>query len=146
MGAANVLVESPRYSPQTASVRGNRSIVSQNALLFSRTRLTVGTRIGTIGPRFGLPVPIRRVVAPMLEHEQPNGRRQIAVFALLVDVADQLRQMNAALARNIPQRVPEQILQADAGLVTPNDNGPLNHPRFEMSAACPLLGDLLARA
>lgn len=40
------------------------------------------------------------VVAAKLEHEQPDRRRQVAVLALGVDAADQLRQVDAEIVRD----------------------------------------------
>ena len=37
----------------------------------------------------------------MVEHEQPDRRRQIALLAIVIDRADQLRQRHAALRGNI---------------------------------------------
>lgn len=84
------------------------------------------------------------MVAALLKDEQPDRRRQIAVLALLVDAAYELRQMNAAIVRNLPACIPEHIFKADAGFVTGDDNGSLDDPGFEMPAARAFFGNLSA--
>src|ERR1700756_3394650 len=62
----------------------------------------------------------------VVENEQANRGRQIALLAIAVDLADQLRQRHAAQAGNLLHAVPEGLLEADAGLVPGDDNRPLD--------------------
>jgi hypothetical protein len=55
-------------------------------------------------------------IAEMFEHEQAQGRRQIAVNPLLINRTDELRPISTASLRNLVQRLPERLLQAHAGL------------------------------
>src|SRR3954453_1351986 len=75
-----------------------------------------------------------RPVAIEIEHEQANGRRQVAVLSVGVDRGDELRQGHVPLARNLLQTGPESILETDAGLMTSDDNGAFDHPRFHRSS------------
>jgi hypothetical protein len=46
-------------------------------------------------------------------HEQPDRRRQIALLAIVIDRADQLRQRHAALRGNFLYADPEGFFEAD---------------------------------
>jgi hypothetical protein len=58
----------------------------------------------------------------VLEHEQPDRRRQIAVQAFSVDAGDQVRQGYIAIVGDIFKALPERILKTDAGLVVGDDD------------------------
>src|SRR4051812_13355323 len=75
-----------------------------------------------------------RPVAIEIEHEQANGRRQVAVLTAGVDGGDELGQGHVSLARDFLQARPESILETDAGLVTSDDDGAFDHPRFHRSS------------
>lgn len=66
----------------------------------------------------------------MIEHEQPEGRRKIAVLALSIDAGYQIGQRRAAALGDFLQALPKGVLKADARLVPREDNGPLNDWRF----------------
>src|SRR5438105_9092347 len=77
---------------------------------------------------------LRQLLAVVVEHEQANPRRQIAVAAVLVDRGDQLGQRHVAAARDLLQRNPERIFEADTGLVTGDHDGAFDHWRFHRSS------------
>ena len=52
-----------------------------------------------------------------IEHEQPNGGRQIRMLPRGIDPRHQARQSEVVLDRDLPQCGPKRILEADAGLV-----------------------------
>src|SRR5262245_61358361 len=60
--------------------------------------------------------------AEVVEHEQANRRRQIALLAIAVDFADQLRQRHVARAGDLLHAVPEGLFEAEAGLVAGDDD------------------------
>jgi hypothetical protein len=76
---------------------------------------------------------ILSVVAGVLEHEQPNRRRQIAMLALGVDGTHELRQVDMAIVRDPSECVPKDVFKADTGLVTAHHQGSFDHTRFEMA-------------
>ena len=59
----------------------------------------------------------------VIEHEQPNGRGQIAVLALGINRADEVRQGHAPVDGDLLQSPPERLLKTDTGLVSGNDDG-----------------------
>src|SRR5580692_5688692 len=66
----------------------------------------------------------------MIEHEQPYRRRQIAVRSPGIDLGDQVRQRSIAADSDLLEALPEGILEADAGLVTGDDDRALDDRRF----------------
>src|SRR3982074_3688425 len=70
----------------------------------------------------------------VIEHEQADGRGQIAVAAVVVDRGDQLGHRQVAAARDLLQRRPERIFETDAGLVTGDDDGAFGNWRFHRSS------------
>jgi len=50
-----------------------------------------------------------------------------------IDLADQIGQTQMMSPSNLLQSVPERIFEADAGLVTGDDDGPFDHRRFQQS-------------
>ena len=78
-------------------------------------------------------------LAAMLEHEQPNGRGEIAVLAFDVDAGHQLRQMHAPTLRDRPEFVPENVFETDARLVAAHHNRSFQNARSEISAIIPLI-------
>ena len=71
----------------------------------------------------------------MGEHEQADSRRQIAVLALDIDVADNFRQMNIAVMPNLLEAVPEGIFETDAGPVAADHDRPFDHSRSQRHSA-----------
>jgi hypothetical protein len=65
----------------------------------------------------------------VIEHEQPYGRRQVAVLAVGVDSGDEIRQGDVPSARDILEALPERVLKADAGLVAGDDDGAFDDRR-----------------
>ena len=53
----------------------------------------------------------------VVQHEQPERRREITALALRIEVTDKLRQRRVAITRNLLQRIPELILETHACLV-----------------------------
>ena len=62
----------------------------------------------------------------VVEHEQAERRRQIALLAVGVDPPDQLGQRHAAPLRNLLHAIPERLFEADAGLVAADNDRPLH--------------------
>ena len=54
----------------------------------------------------------------VVEHEQPDGRRQIAVWASGIDPGDEVRQCLVAADGDLLEPFPEGVFKADAGLMT----------------------------
>src|SRR5581483_9241097 len=79
---------------------------------------------------------LRRRRPVVIEHEQTNCRRQIALPTAAVDLADQLGQRLATLTGNLLHAAPEWLFQADAGFVARNHNRAFDHLRFHF---CTLL-------
>jgi len=50
-----------------------------------------------------------------------------------VDPTNQIGQTQMISPSNLLQSLPERIFEADAGLVTGDDDGPFDHCRFESS-------------
>ena len=59
----------------------------------------------------------------VVEYEQADRRRQIALLARLVDLTDNHRQRCLLGLRDFLQATPEAIFKAHAGLVSINDDG-----------------------
>src|ERR1700733_3440618 len=60
-----------------------------------------------------------RCAAPkIIQHEKTDRRRQIALLAVVVDLAHQLGQRHVPNSRDFLHAVPECLFEADAGLVT----------------------------
>src|SRR5512139_3772278 len=74
-------------------------------------------------------------VLEVVENEQPDCRRQVALLAAVVDFTDQLRQRHVAQTGNFFHAVPEGLFQADAGLVAGDDDRSLNDWRFHGSSS-----------
>src|SRR5262249_44573555 len=72
--------------------------------------------------------------AIMIEHEEADRRRQIALVARGVDSGDELRKRSVADRGYLLQRIPERVLEADAGLVTGNDDRAFDHRAFHASS------------
>jgi hypothetical protein len=62
----------------------------------------------------------------VIQHKQPDCRRQIAVPALRIDTRNKIRQRYAALIRDLLEAFPESILKAHACLVSRDDNRSLH--------------------
>src|SRR6266478_3902472 len=69
-------------------------------------------------------------VLEVVEHEQADRRRQIALLAGSVDLANQLGQRHAACRRNLLHAVPERRLETDARLVAADHDRPLHDGGF----------------
>jgi hypothetical protein len=61
----------------------------------------------------------------MVEHEQPDGRRQIAVWASRINLGDEVRQCLVEAGGDFLERPPEGVFKADAGLMTGDNYRPL---------------------
>ena len=57
----------------------------------------------------------------MIEHKQRYGRREVRVFAVNIDAANQFRQRLPLCLGNIFQTFPERVLKTDARLVSSKD-------------------------
>lgn len=68
----------------------------------------------------------QRLRAEVIEHEQPNGGRKVALLAIPVDLGYHVRQCRVLALRNLLQASPECIFEAYAGLVSANDYGALD--------------------
>ena len=60
-----------------------------------------------------------RLATIVVQHEQPERRREITALALRIEVTDKLRQRRVAITRNLLQRIPELILETYACLAAP---------------------------
>jgi hypothetical protein len=58
-----------------------------------------------------------------IQYEQPNGRRQVGVLSLGIDLGDESLQSDIARDGNFIEPVPELFLKADARPATGNDHG-----------------------
>src|SRR5262245_53403128 len=77
---------------------------------------------------------VGELVAIEVEHEQANGRRQVAVLSLRIDRGDEVRQRHVAPAGNLLESFPEPTLEAHAGLVAGNDDGAFDDRIFHHSS------------
>src|SRR3984957_20539938 len=66
----------------------------------------------------------------MVEHEQPDGRRQIAVRTSCIDLGDEVRQRLVAADGDFLEPSPEGVFKADAGLMTGDNDRALDDWRF----------------
>src|ERR1700730_17642354 len=66
----------------------------------------------------------------VVEHEQPDGRRQIAVRASGIDLGDEIRPRVVAADGDFLEPSPEGVFKADAGLMTGDDDRALDDWRF----------------
>src|SRR3954463_8812640 len=71
--------------------------------------------------------------AIMIQHEQPDGGRQIAVPTLRIDRCNEIREGHVATPGDLFQSFPESIFQTDARLVTSDDDRALDNRRFQRS-------------
>ena len=62
----------------------------------------------------------------VVEHEQADRGRQVALLTIGVDLANHLGQRHAALVGNLLHAVPERLFEADAGLVAANHDRALH--------------------
>lgn len=74
-----------------------------------------------------------RLLAKVLKHEHADGRRQVAAFAVLVDLGDQLPERPMVRTGDVPEVTPEGILEANARLVSADDDGMLHDRGFHPS-------------
>lgn len=72
--------------------------------------------------------------ATVLEDEQANGGREIAVLPLDIDARHELREMHVEVLRDHPQFIPEDIFETDAGLVPPDHDRTLYDTRPQIFA------------
>ena len=66
----------------------------------------------------------------MIEHEQPDGRREITLLPIGVDRGDQIGQGHIAVVGDFLEALPERIFETDARLVAPDNDGSLDHRIF----------------
>ena len=71
-----------------------------------------------------------KLAAQLGEDEHANGRREVGVLALRIHAGHQIAQPDAIERRNLLERCPEGVLQADAGLVAGNDDRTFDDGRF----------------
>ncbi len=62
----------------------------------------------------------------VVEDEQADRGRQVAVVTIGVDLANQLGERHAALVGNLLHAIPERLFEADAGLVAANHDRALH--------------------
>src|SRR6516164_10384096 len=109
-----------------SSYRAARTLCTEpavpNRLPYGGSRRTPAREVFHIGRRVNH-------VTIIIKHEEPNGRRQIAVRALR-DGGNQIRQGAPATRCNLLETAPERIFEADAGLVTSDDDRSLDDRRF----------------
>ena len=73
-------------------------------------------------------------LAPIeVEHEETNGRRQVAVLPLGIDRLDKIRHTYVAPGGDLFQPLPECLFEADARLVASDDDRVLEDCRFQSS-------------
>lgn len=65
---------------------------------------------------------VLRLFLVAIEHEKPNGRRQVAVPALRTDHCNNCGQEHIAAPRDFLEPIPERIFETDARLVAINDD------------------------
>ena len=68
--------------------------------------------------------------AVVIENEQADRGRQIAVAAIGVDRGHHVRQRQLPAVRDLLQSFPERVFETDAGLVTRNDDRAFDNRRF----------------
>jgi hypothetical protein len=79
-----------------------------------------------IGPTIALPVRHGHR-AVMVENENPNGGRKIALLPRSIKRSDEIRSRHLSTARDLLEARPEVVLKADARLVTAYHDGSLFH-------------------
>ena len=84
-----------------------------------------GIRSGRFSGRRAPPIRIRDGHV-LLQNEQPDRRRQVAVLSAAVDPCNHLRKGHISLSRQSTEGVPELVFQADACLAPTDDDGSLN--------------------
>ena len=89
----------------------------RSAVGFTRRAELTAASASPIMSRARLALDRRGLAAVVIEHEQPDRRRQIAVMAFGVDAGDQIGQGHIAIVGDVLQALPERILKTDAGLV-----------------------------
>src|ERR1700690_3265616 len=62
----------------------------------------------------------------MVEHEQPDGRRQIAVWASGIDLGDEVRQCLVVADGDLLEPSPEGVFKANAGLMASDNDRALD--------------------
>src|SRR4051812_48321501 len=62
------------------------------------------------------------LIAIMRKNLKPNSRRQVSLIPFAVDLAHQIGHRDTAAARDLLDAAPERFFQADARLVTADDN------------------------
>jgi hypothetical protein len=67
----------------------------------------------------------------MVKYIQPDGRRQIAVLSLAVDIANDIREMHGLTLRDLLQAKPESIFETNAGSVAADHDRSFDHARFK---------------
>ena len=72
----------------------------------------------------------------VFQHVQAECRREIALLACVVDLRDQVRHRRSLAMSDFFQLTPEGIFQADAGLVSTNDDGAFDNRRFHWAPLC----------
>ena len=58
----------------------------------------------------------------LVEQEQPDRERQVALLAVAVNVTNQIRHCHVALAGNLLHARPERLFEADTGLMAADDD------------------------
>ena len=76
----------------------------------------------------------------MTEHEQPNCGRQVSETALPVNRGEQLRNRFASVVRDVFERTPKRVLEADAGLMAIDHNGSFHDCRFHCIPRSSIIG------
>ena len=76
---------------------------------------------------YGASIRQRPAVLVIIEYEQSNSRREVAVLAFGIDRGDQISQRHLAARSYILQSSPERVLKADTRLVAPDHDGALNN-------------------
>ena len=66
----------------------------------------------------------------MVEHEEPYGRRQVAMRAFGINLRDKFRQVRFAAGCDLSEGFPKGILKADAGPVAGDYDRTLGNKRF----------------
>ncbi len=79
------------------------------------------------------PAARRRLRAVMVEHEQPDRGRQVAVAAVGVDGGHLFGQRQLMAVGDFLEALPERVLEADARFVTGDDDRAFDHRRFHRS-------------
>jgi hypothetical protein len=82
--------------------------------------------------------PLNDTAAHVVEHVDPDGGRKVIVFAGGVDFSNDVTNLRAFAFGNLVQYDPEQFFQADAGLVSIDNDGVPRHSRIHVTLVrCP---------